>query len=296
MSQVRVKLPTHLRRLANVDGEVLLDVAAPVTLGAVLDALEARHPVLRGTIRDHETHRRRAFVRFFACEQDLSHQPPDAPLPELTARGEEPLLVVGAWRAAELNWPIGVGRLGGRSAHPITCGAPRWVGGVGRVDRHGRAGGVRPVRRGNPGRSREPVAGRRPAPRPARRRPGTTPRPSPECPPLRDRTELIQECADGLHAVHVDAGGQVDGGSSRVGSRLDGVTLAGWASGRATWTSPFPPVFVSRPACRRWCFRSVRRPSCRRGEVSAKPGEGQNRHRFLPPAHLQDHAAAKRAT
>jgi molybdopterin synthase sulfur carrier subunit len=96
MSQVRVKLPTHLRRLANVDGEVRLDVAGPVTLGAVLDALEARHPVLRGTVRDHETHRRRAFVRFFACEQDLSHQPPDSPLPEPAARGEEPLLVVGA--------------------------------------------------------------------------------------------------------------------------------------------------------------------------------------------------------
>jgi sulfur-carrier protein len=96
MSQVRVKLPPHLRRLANVDGEVMLDVAGPVTLGAVLDALEARHPVLRGTVRDHETRQRRAFVRFFTCEQDLSHQPPDAPLPELTARGEEPLLVVGA--------------------------------------------------------------------------------------------------------------------------------------------------------------------------------------------------------
>jgi molybdopterin synthase sulfur carrier subunit len=93
---VRVKLPAHLRRLAQVDGEVRLDVPAPVTQRAVLDALEARHPVLRGTIRDHHTQRRRAFVRFFACEQDLSHDEPDAPLPGEVVAGKEPFLVVGA--------------------------------------------------------------------------------------------------------------------------------------------------------------------------------------------------------
>jgi sulfur-carrier protein len=94
--EVRVKLPTHLRRLARVDGEVRLDVDGPVTLAAVLDALEARHPVLRGAVRDRGTGRRRAFVRFFACEEDLSHAPPDAPLPDAVARGAEPVLVVGA--------------------------------------------------------------------------------------------------------------------------------------------------------------------------------------------------------
>ncbi len=93
---VRVKLPAHLRKLAQVDGEVRLDVPAPVTQRSVLDALEARHPVLRGTIRDHGTKRRRAFVRFFACEQDLSHEEPDAELPEAVAAGKEPFLVVGA--------------------------------------------------------------------------------------------------------------------------------------------------------------------------------------------------------
>jgi sulfur-carrier protein len=93
---VRVKLPAHLRKLAQVDGEVRLDVPAPVTQRSVLDALEARHPVLRGTIRDHGTRRRRAFVRFFACEQDLSHDEPDAPLPGEVASGKEPFLVVGA--------------------------------------------------------------------------------------------------------------------------------------------------------------------------------------------------------
>ena len=93
---VRVKLPAHLRRLAQVDGEVALDVPEPVTQRAVLDALEARHPVLRGTIRDHGTLQRRAFVRFFACEEDLSHEAPDAPLPAEVAAGEEPFLVVGA--------------------------------------------------------------------------------------------------------------------------------------------------------------------------------------------------------
>lgn len=93
---VRVKLPTHLRRLARVDGEVTVAVAGEVTLVAVLDALEAEHPVLQGAIRDRGTGKRRAFVRFFACEQDLSHDPPDAPLPGAVADGTEPLLVVGA--------------------------------------------------------------------------------------------------------------------------------------------------------------------------------------------------------
>jgi len=89
-------LPTHLRTLACVDGEVKLGVEGPVTQRAVLDALEARYPMLRGTIRDHVTQRRRAFVRFFACEQDLSHESPDAPLPDAVATGAEPLLIVGA--------------------------------------------------------------------------------------------------------------------------------------------------------------------------------------------------------
>jgi molybdopterin converting factor small subunit len=93
---IRVVLPAHLRTLARVDGEVKLEVAEPVTQRAVLDALEAGYPMLRGTIRDHLTHRRRAFVRFFACEQDLSNEPPDVPLPDAVARGAEPFLVVGA--------------------------------------------------------------------------------------------------------------------------------------------------------------------------------------------------------
>src|SRR5436853_6847578 len=93
---IRVVLPGHLRTLAKIDCEVELQVPCPATLGSVLDALEARHPVLRGTIRDHVTQRRRAFVRFFACEQDLSHEPPDTPLPEAVAMGKEPFLVVGA--------------------------------------------------------------------------------------------------------------------------------------------------------------------------------------------------------
>jgi hypothetical protein len=79
-----------------VDGEVTLDVASPMTVGTVLDALETRYPMLRGTIRDHATKQRRPFIRFFACEQDLSHEPPDAPLPEAVATGAEPLLIVGA--------------------------------------------------------------------------------------------------------------------------------------------------------------------------------------------------------
>jgi molybdopterin synthase sulfur carrier subunit len=93
---IRVILPTHLRTLAQVGSEVVLEVPSPVTQRAVLDALEARYPVLRGTIRDHVTHRRRAFVRYFACRQDLSHESPDLPLPESVATGVEPFLVVGA--------------------------------------------------------------------------------------------------------------------------------------------------------------------------------------------------------
>ena len=93
---IRVVLPAHLRTLARVAGEVKLDVAGPLTQRAVLDALEASYPTLRGTIRDQVTHRRRAFVRFFACEEDLSNESPDAPLPDAIASGAEPFLVVGA--------------------------------------------------------------------------------------------------------------------------------------------------------------------------------------------------------
>jgi sulfur-carrier protein len=93
---IRVILPTHLRTLAHVDGEVELHLEGPVTQRSVLDALEARYPMLRGTIRDPTTQRRRAFVRFFACQEDLSHEPPDAPLPEAVVLGTEPFLVVGA--------------------------------------------------------------------------------------------------------------------------------------------------------------------------------------------------------
>jgi hypothetical protein len=93
---IRVELPAHLQTLARVGSEVTVDVGGQVTLRAVLDALEASYPVLRGTIRDHVTERRRPFVRFFACEQDFSHELPDTPLPEAVANGKEPLLVVGA--------------------------------------------------------------------------------------------------------------------------------------------------------------------------------------------------------
>jgi hypothetical protein len=93
---IRVALPAHLRTLARVDGEVQLDVQGRVTQRSVLDALESRYPMLRGTIRDHVTQQRRAFVRFFACQEDLSHESPDAPLPAAVAAGSEPLLVVGA--------------------------------------------------------------------------------------------------------------------------------------------------------------------------------------------------------
>ena len=93
---IRVVLPVPLRALARVDGELALEVAAPATQRAVLDAVEARYPMLRGTIRDQVTQRRRPFVRFFACERDLSHEAPDAPLPEVVATGAEPFLIVGA--------------------------------------------------------------------------------------------------------------------------------------------------------------------------------------------------------
>ena len=93
---IRVALPYHLRTLARVDGEVRLDVAGRVTQRAVLDALEARYPTLRGTLRDHATQRRRPLVRFFACGEDLSNEPPDSPLPDAVATGAEPYLVVGA--------------------------------------------------------------------------------------------------------------------------------------------------------------------------------------------------------
>lgn len=93
---IRVALPAHLRTLARVGGEVTLDVAGQVTQGSVLDALEARYPMLRGTIRDQRTRKRRAFIRFFACEQDLSHEQPDTPLPEAVVAGAEPYLIVGA--------------------------------------------------------------------------------------------------------------------------------------------------------------------------------------------------------
>ena len=93
---IRVVLPAHLRTLAHLDGEVKIHVEGRVTQRSVLDALEASYPMLRGTIRDHVTHERRAFLRFFACERDLSHEPPDAALPEAVATGTEPFLVVGA--------------------------------------------------------------------------------------------------------------------------------------------------------------------------------------------------------
>ena len=93
---IRVALPVHLRTLARVNGDVTLDIEGVVTQRSVLDALEARYPMLRGTIRDHVTLKRRAFIRFFACEQDLSNESPDVPLPEAVAKGAEPYLIVGA--------------------------------------------------------------------------------------------------------------------------------------------------------------------------------------------------------
>jgi uncharacterized protein len=103
---IRVVLPAHLRTLAKVDGEVKLEVEGPVTTRSVLDALEARYPMLRGTLRDHVTLQRRPFVRFFACEQDLSHEPPDAPLPEAVVNAAEPFLVVGAVAGGAINGKI----------------------------------------------------------------------------------------------------------------------------------------------------------------------------------------------
>lgn len=93
---IRVVLPQHLRTLARISGEVTLEVTGPVTQRAILDALETRYPMLRGTIRDHATLKRRPFVRFFACEQDLSHESPDVPLPDAVVTGSEPFLIVGA--------------------------------------------------------------------------------------------------------------------------------------------------------------------------------------------------------
>ena len=93
---IRVALPANLRILAHISGEVALEIDGPATQRSVLDALEARYPMLRGTIRDQLTHKRRAFVRFYACEEDFSNEPPDAPLPEAVAKGEEPYLIIGA--------------------------------------------------------------------------------------------------------------------------------------------------------------------------------------------------------
>jgi sulfur-carrier protein len=93
---IRVILPYHLKTLAGISGEVQFEIGGPATLGAVLDALESRYPMLRGTIRDHVTHKRRDFIRFFACEQDFSNEPPETPLPAAVASGAEPFLVVGA--------------------------------------------------------------------------------------------------------------------------------------------------------------------------------------------------------
>jgi molybdopterin synthase sulfur carrier subunit len=93
---VRVEIPAHLRTLANVNGEITLDVAGAVTQRSILDALEARYPMLCGTIRDHTTKQRRAFLRFFACSEDLSHEAPDAQLPDEVASGKEPFLIIGA--------------------------------------------------------------------------------------------------------------------------------------------------------------------------------------------------------
>ena len=93
---VRVVIPPHLKTLSKTSGELRFELEGPVTQAAILDAVEARFPMLRGTIRDHVTTKRRAFIRFYACEEDLSHEPPDAPLPDAVVRGEEPFLVIGA--------------------------------------------------------------------------------------------------------------------------------------------------------------------------------------------------------
>ena len=96
LNMIRIILPQHLRTLAHVGSEVTLEVAAPITLRSVLDTLEARYPMLRGTIRDHVTQQRRPFLRFFACAEDLSHESPDAPLPEAVVAGREPFFIIGA--------------------------------------------------------------------------------------------------------------------------------------------------------------------------------------------------------
>ena len=106
MATVRVELPAHLRTLAQTSAEVQLEISGEVTQRSVLDALEKQYPVLRGTIREHETQKRRAFLRFFACQEDLSHESPDAPLPEAVASGKEPLLIIGA---------VAGGSIGGRA-------------------------------------------------------------------------------------------------------------------------------------------------------------------------------------
>ena len=111
---IRVVMPAHLRTLARVEGEVRLDVEGPATQRGVLDALEARYPMLRGTIRDQVTFQRRAFLRIFACEQDLSFEAPDAPLPEAVANGKEPLMIVGAMAGGSGESPIPVDASPGR--------------------------------------------------------------------------------------------------------------------------------------------------------------------------------------
>ncbi len=93
---IRIQLPYHLRNLAKIEGELQLEVPAPVTVASTLDAIEARYPMLRGTIRDHTTQKRRPFIRFFACKEDLSLDPPETPLPQLILTGEEPFMIVGA--------------------------------------------------------------------------------------------------------------------------------------------------------------------------------------------------------
>jgi molybdopterin synthase sulfur carrier subunit len=93
---IQVVLPAHLRTLAGVGSEISIEIAGPVTQRSILDAIESTYPVLRGTIRDHVTHQRRPFLRFFACQEDLSHEPPDAPLPEAVSSGKEPFMIIGA--------------------------------------------------------------------------------------------------------------------------------------------------------------------------------------------------------
>jgi sulfur-carrier protein len=93
---IQVVLPAHLRTLAGVGSEISIEIAGPVTQRSVLDAIESHYPMLRGTIRDHVTHQRRPFLRFFACQEDLSHEPPDAPLPEAVSSGKEPFMIIGA--------------------------------------------------------------------------------------------------------------------------------------------------------------------------------------------------------